>query len=225
MKKILIILLFFAFIVQTTTAQHINNLFAFKVEEKNSMMLNLEFDPAIFWGITYNRRIDISIGDFNRKIVGQIGGKTYKFNYYDLNLNFFTSILESSSFNIIANIGAENKYLENVVHKANIYNWLVGVMPGYYSDKWYFGVEVMYKWLFGAKFTHTDYYKEIYPEVKDGWYKYQNGYLNLSLNIGKRITKRFDVDFWAGYRFTNDFKNYQPYLTPYFSNLSVNYRF
>lgn len=224
MKRIFMVLVVVT-MTQTITAQHINNVFAFKSEHKNSLMINMEFDPAFFWGISYNRNLDISIGDFHRKIVGQVGWKTYKFNYSDLNLNFSTSIFDNSKFNMITNVGIENKNLENVVHKANIYNWAIGVMPGYYSDQWYIGVEVMYKRLLGAKYTHTDYYKDLYPEVKDGWYKYENGYLNFSLNLGTKISDSFDLDFRAGYRFTHDFKNYQPYIIPYFTNLAVNYRF
>jgi hypothetical protein len=225
MKKILIIVLMSVFITCNVTAQHINNIFAFKSEKNNSLLINLEFDPAIFWGITYNRNIDVSIGDFKRTIVGQVGWKTYRFNYNDLNLNFFSAVSRNSSFNIITNIGAENKYLENTVHKANIYHWVVGLMPGYYSDRWYVGVEGLSKWLIGAKFTHTEYYREVYPEVKDGWYSYRNGYVHLSLNLGAKISDRLDVDFRAGYRFTHDFKDYQPYIIPYFTNTAFNFRF
>ncbi len=225
MKKILITGMLLV-IVQVTNAQHINNVFAFKTEKKHSIMLNLEFNPALFWGITYNRSFDIKIGKFERRLGSQIGWKTFKFNYNDLNLNFFTTVMNSHvKTNILVNLSAENKYLENSVHQANIYNWAASIMPGYYSDKWYVGTEIMYKWLFRARYQHTEFYKEIFPDVKDGWYNYKNAYLNLSVNIGVKMTHQMDVDFSVGYRLTNDFKNYQPYLIPYFSNLAINYRF
>lgn len=226
MKKIIFTIIALA-ITQTITAQHINNVLAFKSEKKNTATLNLEFDPAIFWGISYNRNFDVSIGDFNRKIVGQVGWKSYQFNYSDLNLNVYTQVLDHPNFNVITNIGIENKYLKNVVHQANIYNWAVGFMPVYYSNsnKWYAGMELMYKRLYAVKYKHTDYYREVYPEVKDGWYKYKNAYLNVSVNLGAKISNSFDIDLRGGYRFTNDFQNYRPYITPYFGDLAVNYRF
>lgn len=214
-------------IVQVTHAQHINNVFAFKTEKKHSMMLNLELDPALFWGITYNRGFDVKLGSFERRLIGQIGWKTFQFNYNDLNLNFQTTLVPKQvKPNVIVNFGAENKYLENKVHQANIYNWVVSMMPGYFKERWYIGTELLYKWLFRAKYDHTDFYKEIYPEVVDDeWYSYKNAYWNFSLNVGARLSKQVDFDVRAGYRFSSDFSNYQPYIQPYFGDLAINFRF
>jgi hypothetical protein len=225
MKKIMSLLMVW-FTFHTVKAQHINNAFAFKSEKKHAMMLNLELDPAFFWGIAYNRSIDLKIGNFERRLSAQLGWKSYQFNYNDLNLNLFSTLFHADQkFNLILNGGIENKYLENKVHQANIYNWIVSIMPGYYAHKWYVGAEIQHKWLHGAKYEHTDFYREIFPEVKDGWYSYRNTYWNLSLNTGVKLSNSFDIDLRAGYRFVHDFKNYAPYVNPYFANLAINYRF
>lgn len=213
------------FAVQNISAQQINNVFGLRAEEKNSIMINFELDPALSFGLAYNRSFDINIGGVERRVETQIGWKSYQFNYNDLNLNFMTTLWNNEmKYNAIVNIGVENKYLENYVHKANIYNWVVSIMPGYFEDQWYVGTEIMYKRLFRAKFNHTEYYKNVFPDVKDGWYSYSNAYMNISLNLGMKITDNADFDFRIGYRFTDDFKNYEPYLIPYFSNLAINYR-
>lgn len=211
--------------VNKISAQNVNNVFAFQSKKKHTIAMNLELDPALSLGITYNRSFDLSIGNFKKRVVGQFGHKTYQFNYNDLNLNFFSKVMNHSKFNAIINVGMENKYLENTVHKANVYNWVVGIMPGYYSENWYLGVEFMLKQLFRVKYKHTDFYKTIYPKVQDGWYSYKNGYLNFSINTGFKFSEVLDLDLRVGYRFTNDFKSYQPYIIPYFGNLAVNYRF
>jgi hypothetical protein len=225
MKKAVLLLMILT-IVQSLSAQHINNVFAFKAEQKSAMMMNLELDPALFWGISYNRSFDLKIGEFERRVSAQSGWKSYQFNYNDLNLNLFTTAWNpKNKLNMILNFGAENKYLENKIHQANVYNWVLSIMPGYFTDQWYVGAEIQHKWLYGVKYEHTDFYKEIYPEVKDGWYYYKNAYWNLSLNAGVKLTASFDIDLRAGYRFTDDFENYEPYLNPYFGNVALNYRF
>lgn len=189
-------------------------------------MLNLELDPALVWGITYNRSFDIRIGHFERRLNSQIGWKTFKFNYNDLNLNFNTTMgRREAKANVLINFGAENKYLENVVHQANVYSWIASMMPGYFGKKWYVGTELMYKWLHRVKYEHTDFYRAIFPEVRDGWYAYRNGYFNLSVNTGVRLSGTVDLDLRAGYRLSHDLKNYQPYIQPYFADLAVNFRF
>ncbi len=225
MKKLLITGMLLV-IVQVTNAQHINNVFAFKTEKKHSMMLNLEFDPALFWGITYNRSFNVRLGSFERKLTSQIGWKTFQFNYNDLNLNFQTTLLyHQAKSNVILNFGAENKYLENKVHQVNVYNWIVSMMPGYFTERWYVGTELHYKWLFKLKYDHTDFYKEVFPQVQDGWYAYKNAYGYLSLNAGAKLSENMDIDLRAGYRFSSNFTNYQPYIQPYFANMAINFRF
>lgn len=210
----------------SANAQHINNVFAFKSEKKQSMTVNIELDPAFFWGITYNRNFNVRLGDFERRLIAQVGWKTFKFNYNDLNLNFITTIWNQQSRpNVLINFGAENKYLENVIHQANVYNWVMSVMPGYIGDSWYIGTELMCKWLFRVKYDQTDFYRSIFPEVVDGWYSYKTMYSYISLNAGVKWSNNMDIDFRAGYRFTHKFTNYQPYIQPYFADLAINFRF
>ncbi|MCT4664074.1 MAG: hypothetical protein N4A45_02430 [Flavobacteriales bacterium] len=224
MKNTITFFVFLAF-TNSVIAQQINNIFAFRNDNKNSVSIHLEMDPALVGGISYSRVMNLSLGKSSKKILGNIGWKTYQMNYSDFNINLSTTVLNNTSFNMIVNIGAENKFLKNTVHKANIQNIIVSLMPGYFSDKWYMGIELMHKRLLGAYFKHTDYYRSIFPNVKDGWYNYENNYWNLSLNCGARMAKNWDMDLRVGYRMPSNFKSYKPYLIPYFVNIGINHRF
>jgi len=226
MIKKLIFLTSFIAIFLTGKAQNINNVFANFTKTKNSVSTNLSFDPAFFWGISYQRSFDVNIAGIERRLNLQTGFKTYQFNYTDIHINLNSLLLNNAhKFNIITNIGIENKYQENLIHQANVYNFFMSFMPAYFLEKWYIGSELAVKTTLGARFEHTDYYKQIYPEVQDGWYRYDNTFLYISLNAGYRFSDRTDLDFRVGYRISGDFENYAPYLIPYFGNLSFNYRF
>ena len=185
----------------------------------------MELEPALFWGLGYNRVFDLKIGEVERKINTQFGFKTYLFNYMDVNVNANMYIFNREKFNILTNIGLEYKYSENTVHKANVFNSVISIMLGYFSTKWYIGTELMLKKSIAQYFLHSNFYKELYPEVQDGWYKPENSYLYFSLNTGLIIKNNFDINIRGGYRLSTTFELFEPYLIPAFINLSAFYRF
>ena len=225
MKKYILILTIVAF-AYASQAQQINNAFFNKVEKKNAVSFNFDLDPSLFWGFGYNRVFDLKIGNFERKLNTQIGLKTFQFNYADVNLGVNMFILKKESrFNILSNIGMEYKYNKNRVHKTSAFNGVVSIMPGYFAEKWYFGAEIMYKITIAENFVHTDYYKEMYPDVKDSWYKPELSYFSFSANTGIKIKNTVDINLRGGIRYMSDFKDYSPYIFPYFVDLTVAYRF
>lgn len=206
-------------------AQHVDDGFFREREEQNTIALSAEMDPALFWGLRYGRAIPFAAGGFASTMQIQAGVKSYTFDYTDLHGSVQIFLLGNRRFNIIGHAGLEGKYSTNMVHRAYAVNGILGVMPGYFGGRWYGGAEILYKRGLANHLAHTSYYREIYPDVQDGWYSSRMAYLFLSLNGGYRITPRLALSLRAGLRFTTDFENYSPYLIPYCGNLALIYGF
>ncbi len=94
---------------------------------------------------------------------------------------------------------------------------------GYYRPKWFAGIEAGFDKAIVSHFEHTAHYKEIFPEVKNGWYEPSTG-------------GNFYYDIQGGYSFSNqeiylklgniisqDFKT-KPQL-PFLVQIGYNYKF
>jgi hypothetical protein len=150
--------------------------------------------------------------------------RTYTFDYFDIDANASAFVLNDGLFNTLLNIGLGHKYATNDVHHANVLSAEISAMPGFFTKKWALGLDMRFKQ--GLQhLRHTNYYKEIYPKVKDGLYTAPDSYLYFALNGGYNFSDYVELVLRVGYRLSTHFKNYEPYLIPYFANIGMIYNF
>ena len=76
---------------------------------------------------------------------------------------------------------------------------------GYYRKKWFVAVEVGFDKAIVTDFKHSNLYKEVYPNVQDGWYEPSTGgnfYYGLQSGVS---FKRSDLSLNFGNMLTRDF--------------------
>ncbi len=224
MKKISLTIFVLVLWLTNSDAQQISNGFFNQSEAKNSLSISFDLDPSFYIGLEYDRIFDLNIKNFSRKLNAQVGVKTYG-AYTDINYGVSMFALADSKWNIILNLAGETKFSSNYVNNATGFNFIFSAMPGFFKEKWYLGLELMYKNGVAQYLKHTPAYKLEQPTVQDGWYDTGLMYYYFSLNAGFRFSERTETNIRIGYRTTSDFTAYPPYIFPYFLDINFRYRF
>ncbi|HCN47950.1 MAG TPA: hypothetical protein DIT10_02425 [Chryseobacterium sp.] len=96
-------------------------------------------------------------------------------------------------------------------------------MIGYYRPKWFAGIEAGFDKAIVSHFEHTAHYKEIFPEVKNGWYEPSTGG-NFYYGIqGGYSFSNQEIYLKLGNIISQDFKT-KPQL-PFLVQIGYNYKF
>lgn len=94
---------------------------------------------------------------------------------------------------------------------------------GYYRPKWFAGIEAGFDKAIVSHFEHTAHYKEIFPEVKNGWYEPSTGG-NFYYGIqGGYSFSNQEIYLKLGNIISQDFKT-KPQL-PFLVQIGYNYKF
>lgn len=96
-------------------------------------------------------------------------------------------------------------------------------MIGYYRPKWFAGIEAGFDKAIVSHFEHTAHYKEIFPEVKNGWYEPSTGG-NFYYGVqGGYSFSHQEIYLKLGNIVSQDFKT-KPQL-PFLVQIGYNYKF
>lgn len=142
--------------------------------------------------------------DFKTKIGGYI-------RLYEIN-NFQFSVKVQGVF---------RRFENSFAHLSNFGSDMAGI-AGYYKPKWFVAGEAGFDKAIVTHFKHTKAYKEIFPDVKDGWYEPATGgnfYYGLQTGFS---FGRNDIYLKGGKVVTQDFST-SPML-PYYLQLGYNIR-
>ncbi|WP_185289062.1 hypothetical protein [Chryseobacterium lactis] len=94
---------------------------------------------------------------------------------------------------------------------------------GYYRPKWFAGIEAGFDKAIVSHFEHTAHYKEIFPEVKNGWYEPSTGG-NFYYGVqGGYSFSHQEIYLKLGNIVSQDFKT-KPQL-PFLVQIGYNYKF
>lgn len=146
------------------------------------------------------------LDDFKTKIGGQI------------------VLLNQPTFKgIITLNGVYRRFENDLVRLQNIGSEMKGTF-GYYKPKWLVACEVGFDKAILTHFKHSDLYKkDIYQNVKDGWYEpATGGNFSYGLQTGYSF-KKSDITLNFGKVITQDFKTTP--LIPFYLRLGYNYKF
>ncbi|GAB5565219.1 MAG: hypothetical protein Wins2KO_22820 [Winogradskyella sp.] len=144
------------------------------------------------------------LDDFKTKIGGQI------------------SILNKSDFKGIITVnGIYRRYRNPLVQLQNFGSEFKGTL-GYYRPKWFLAGEIGFDKAIVTHFNHSEEFKDIYPDVKNGWYEPSTGG-NFSYGIQSGYSfNNSDFILGLGLLTTQDLKT-SPSI-PYYFMLGYNYR-
>nr|WP_315148948.1 hypothetical protein [uncultured Flavobacterium sp.] len=192
-----------------------------KNEEKHILNVNTGWEYSFVYGIGYGYKLNTKMpiiieasysfpsgetifDDFKTKIGGQI-------NFYHIN-----------SIHFSASIHGSYRRVENPLAVLQNFGCDINTAIGYYKPKWFLAGEIGFDKAIITHFKHSNIYKEVYPDVKNGWYEpTTGGNFNFGIQTGYSF-KRSDLTLRLGKVITQDFKT-SP-LIPFYVQLGYNYK-
>ncbi len=142
--------------------------------------------------------------DFKSKLGGQV--RLYQIN----------------NFHVSAKIAGIFRRHENTLVRMVNFGSDFSATLGYYKPKWFVAGDFGFDKAIVTHFKHTEVYRDIFPEVKNGWYQPSTGgNFNYGLQIGYSF-KRSDIYLKAGKLLTQDFKT-KPFV-PLYIQLGYTFR-
>lgn len=187
-----------------------------KNEEKHILNANVGWEYSFVFGIGYGYKLETRMpiiieasysfpsgetifDDFKAKIGGQI-------NFYQIN-----------NFHFNASIHGSYRRIENPLTILQNFGCDINTTIGYYKPKWFLAGEFGVDEAIVTHFNHSDIYKEIYPDVKNGWYEpTTGGNFNFGIQTGYSFNTS-DLTLRLGKVSTQDFKT-SP-LIPFYAQL------
>ena len=201
-------------------SQNINWL-SLKSEDRHILNINSGYEYGLVYGVGYGYQVDF--------IVPVVLNLEYSFpsgtniiDDFKSKIGIRVRLLEIKNFQLSANIyGVFRRYENGFVRMANFGSDFSGVM-GYYRSKWFVSGEFGFDKAIVTNFKHAQAYREIYPQVIDGWYQPPTGgNYHYGLQTGFSF-KQHDIYLRAGKIICQGFKT-EP-MVPYYAQLGYNFK-
>jgi hypothetical protein len=198
------------------------NWHSLKKEDKHIININAGYEYGLVFGAGY--------GYQTRLVFPMVINVGYSFpsgenliDDFKTKIGVKVRLYSIANFQFTANIqGIYRHYENNLVRMQNFGSDLSGIV-GYYRSKWFVAGEIGFDKAIVTHLKHSPYYREIFPEVKDGWYGPPSGgnfYYGLQTGFS---FKQHDIYLKAGKIITQDFKT-KP-IVPFFAQLGYNFKF
>lgn len=180
-------------------------------------------DYSVAYSLGYAYKLDSKIPIFVNANFSKPAGEQF-LDDFKTKIGAQFLLLNHNSFKaaIIFN-GIYRKYENDLVRLQNFGSELKGNF-GFYKKHWFIAIDLGFDKAIVTHFKHTDKFKkDVYAEVKDGWYEpATGGNFNYGGKAGFSISK-FDLTLSIGKVIAQDFKS-EPEV-PFYLNLGLNVRF
>ena len=218
MKKIKIMTLLLLCSFNTGFSQTVNwqNL---QEEQKHILNINAGWDYSFVYGLSYGYHLKTKIPIIAEVSLSVASGETV-FDDFKTKIGGQINIYKINDFHFGASVhGIYRHYQNPLVSLQNFGANATGII-GYYKTTWFVAGEFGFDKAIVTHFEHSEIYKEVYPNVKNGWYEpTTGGNFNYGIQTGYSFN-RSDVILRIGKGITEDFKT-EP-LISYYVQLGYN---
>ncbi|MEZ4851344.1 MAG: hypothetical protein R3B93_22565 [Bacteroidia bacterium] len=107
------------------------------------------------------------------------------------------TIYQKGSFRVNSSLALIHRATQNPYANMNNLGAEISLNTGIFRPKWFLAGEVSFDQPFSTYITHHEAYREIYPQVRDGWYKTSGGNMRAGIQGGYSL-KQFDVNLQIG---------------------------
>lgn len=212
--------LFLMLAVNTLDAQTIN--WAAAGKEKHILNANIGAEYGVVFGLGYHYKLNSKLFPMT------VGAEFSTPSGNDLLDDFKTRAganvrwVKLKDFQLSTRVQGVYRRFENEnVAIANFGLDMAGVV-GYYRPKWFAGAEVGFDKAIVSHFKHTDYYRETYPDVKNGWYEPSTGG-NFYYGVqGGYAFKNHEIYLKGGNVVSQDFKT--KLMLPFYVQIGYNFK-
>ena len=192
-----------------------------KSEDRHILNINSGYEYGLVYGLSYGYHLNF--------IVPAVVNLEYSFPSGTNLIDDFKSkigtrvrLVEIKNFQLSANIyGIFRRYENGLVRMANFGSEISGIL-GYYRSIWFVAGEFGFDKAIVTNFKHSQAYRDVFPQVKDGWYQPPaGGNYHYGLQTGFSF-KQHDLYLQAGKIMSQGFKT-KP-IVPYYVQLGYNLR-
>lgn len=161
-------------------------------DRKNAISFSFGYDFGAICEIDYHTKLKTG---FNSWINLEFSSPLGENNFDDFKTKFGIDIeaFKKGNFQVFTSLKTGYKRYNTELARFNAIGSNLGLCVGLYNAKWYFAGEFGYNNSATFHIKHSDAYKEIYPDVKDGHYFLTGSYLNYGIKGGITILKSFEV--------------------------------
>ncbi len=221
MKKIIFPLLIMVIMGNICSAQY-TNWNSDNSDKRNAVSLQLGYDYALTLGAGYTRTLDF----FKPMLLGieySIPMGDNLFDDHKIKIGGEIELLNKKNLYVSAKAkGIIRRYQSDNVNILNFGSDL-GLTAGIYKTKWYLAGELGFDKAISSHLKHTELFKEIYPQVEDGWFLSTGGQFYYDLNAGYSIHNLVDLNLKVG--MTNAQWHDTNALLPYYVQIGINRAF
>ena len=212
--------LFLGLMLNTVNAQVIN--WANAGKEKHILNANIGAEYGVVFGLGYAYKLNCKLFPVMVGAEFSIPSGNTLLDDYKTKAGANVRWIKVHDFQFSTRVQGVFRWFEN--ENAAIANFgldMAGVV-GYYRPKWFGGVEVGFDKAIVTHFKHSKHYKDIYPEVKNGWYEPATGGNFYYGAQGGYSFGNQDVYLKFGNVVSQDFKT-KP-LLPFYVQIGYNYK-
>lgn len=222
MKKIKITAITILLLLSCTNifSQNINweNL---KNAERHILNVNAGWEYSFVFGVGYGYKFETKIPVILEVVYSFPSGETI-FDDFKTKIGGQINFCQINNFRFNAAIHGSYRRTENPLVVLQNFGCDLNTTIGYYKPKWFIAGEFGFDKAIVTHFKHTEIYKEVYPDVKNGWYEpATGGNFNFGIQSGYSFN-RSDLTLRLGKVMTQDFKT-SP-LIPFYVQLGYNYK-
>lgn len=214
MKTIVVLItFFFSLFIHKTYSQTIN-WESLKEEQRHILSTNAGWDYSFVYGLAYGYHLKTNIPILVDVSFSLPSGENI-FDDFKTKTGAQINLVQVNHFRLNAAVHGIYRRYENPLVTLQNFGADATATFGYYKPKWFVSGEFGFDKAIVTHFKHSEIYKEVYPEVKNGWYEpTTGGNFNYGIQVGYSF-RRSDLTLRIGKVITEDFKT-EPLIPIYF---------
>jgi hypothetical protein len=218
MKSKIFLIAIFA-ITSASFSQNINWAALIK-EQKHIISVNIGLDYATTLGLGYGYQLNSKMPILVNIEFSAPFGETH-FDDFKTKIGGQLEVLKIGRFSTTAKAYAIFRRFENDNGRLLNFGSEFSAVSGYFKTNWYIAGEFGFDKAIVTHIKHSDVMREIYPEVKKGWYIPTGGNFFYGIQSGFSFGS-IDVNLKIGTIITQDFKTTPDF--PYYLQFGINRR-
>jgi len=222
MKAIVLILTFLLSLLNSNISHSQTlNWESLKKEEKHILNANAGWDYSFVYGFGYGYHLKTKLPIILESSISFASGEVI-FDDFKTKLGGQINLYQIENFRFNAAIHGIYRHYGNPLVILQNFGADASTTIGYYKSKWFIAGEFGFDKAIVTYFKHSDIYKEVYPDVKNGWFEpTTGGNFNFGIQGGCSFY-RSDITLRAGKAMNEDFKSTP--LIPFYLQLGYNYK-
>jgi hypothetical protein len=191
-------------------------------ENRQAANLNIGLDYGVVFGAGYSYTTSVKWPVMVVSEVSTPAGSDL-FDDFRVKIGAKGQMFRFGDFRIIGNFLSIYRRMQADIVRMDNFGLDVSGVVGYYRPRWFIAADLGFDKAIVTHFKHSNFYRENFPLVQDGWYEPATG---GNINYGAQLGYSFqsiDLYFKAGQVIVQDFEN-KPTL-PFYAQLGMTRRF